>query len=290
MPQYQFQYQYQYQFPCRKLLLNKQLSIYDHYIIESTNKFIPIGRPISNTQVYVLNEQQNIVPIGATGELYIGGAGLARGYLNQLELTNERFIENPFATPDDKAKGYNRLYKTGDLVRWAHDGNLEYLGRNDCQVKIRGYRIELGEIESALSALKCVKQAVVVDRENDGNKYLAAYLIKASGMGIDLDIEIDIEACRDSLALELPDYMIPVTFTVLDSIPLAVRKKLSSIPTFLTPNTSCQILQSCSSSSFRGAIYLSALINSGLGRDFLSSLPLTANGMLSSTVKVTGIM
>jgi non-ribosomal peptide synthetase component F len=87
-------------------------------IIESTNKFIPIGRPISNTQVYVLNEQQNIVPIGATGELYIGGAGLARGYLNQSELTNERFIDNPFATTDDKAKGYDRLYKTGDLVRW----------------------------------------------------------------------------------------------------------------------------------------------------------------------------
>ncbi len=197
-------------------------------IIESTNKFIPIGRPISNTQVYVLNKQQNLAAIGATGELYIGGAGLARGYLNQPELTGERFIENPFATPDDKAKGYNRLYKTGDLVRWRSDGNLEYLGRNDCQVKIRGYRIELGEIESALSALKGVKQAVVVDFENNGHKYLAAYLIKASGMGIDIDIdiEIDIEACRDSLALKLPDYMLPTTFTVLDSIPLTINGKL----------------------------------------------------------------
>ncbi len=202
-------------------------------IIESTNKFIPIGRPISNTQVYVLNEQQNIVQIGATGELYIGGAGLARGYLNQEELTGECFIDNPFATTDDKAKGYDRLYKTGDLVRWASNGNLEYLGRNDCQVKIRGYRIELGEIESALSSLKDVKQAVVIDLEKDGNKYLAAYLIKASGMGIDLDIEIDIEVCRDSLALKLPDYMLPATFTVLDSIPLTINGKLdrNSLPT-----------------------------------------------------------
>ncbi len=168
-----------------------------------------------------------ILPIGATGELYIGGAGLARGYLNQPELTSERFIDNPFATPDDKAKGYDRLYKTGDLVRLLLDGNLEYLGRNDCQVKIRGYRIELGEIESALIALKCVKQAVVVDLEKDGHKYLAAYLIKASG------IPIDIDKCRDSLALKLPDYMLPATFTVLDSIPLTINGKLDrhALPT-----------------------------------------------------------
>ncbi len=185
-----------------------------------------IGRPINNTQIYVLNQQKNIVPIGAPGELYIGGVGLARGYLNQSELTGERFIDNPFATPDDKAKGYDRLYKTGDLVRWAHDGNLEYLGRNDCQVKIRGYRIELGEIESALSALKDVKQAVVVDFEKDGHKYLAAYLIKASSMVSDIDIDIDIDKCRDSLALKLPDYMLPATFTVLDSIPLTINGKL----------------------------------------------------------------
>jgi acyl-coenzyme A synthetase/AMP-(fatty) acid ligase len=111
-------------------------------------------------------------------------------------------------------------YKTGDLVRWASNGNLEYLGRNDCQVKIRGYRIELGEIESALSSLKDVKQAVVIDLENDGHKYLAAYLIKASG------IPIDIDKCRDSLALKLPDYMLPATFTVLDSIPLTINGKL----------------------------------------------------------------
>ena len=188
-----------------------------------------IGKPLNDLKAFVLNTQKNLVPIGAPGELYIGGAGLARGYLNQAELTHERFIANQFATTDDKAKGYDRLYKTGDLVRLDHDGNLEYLGRNDCQVKIRGYRIELGEIESALSALKDVKHAVVVDLEKDGHKYLAAYLIKASSMVSD----IDIDKCRDSLALKLPDYMLPATFTVLDSIPLTINGKLDrrALPT-----------------------------------------------------------
>ncbi len=190
-----------------------------------------IGKPLNDLKAFVLNTQKNLMPIGALGELYIGGAGLARGYLNQAELTHESFIDNQFATTDDKAKGYNRLYKTGDLVRWRHDGNLEYLGRNDCQVKIRGYRIELGEIESALSALKDVKHAAVVDLESDNHKYLAAYLIKASSMVSDIDI--DIEACRNSLALKLPDYMLPATFTVLDSIPLTINGKLdrNSLPT-----------------------------------------------------------
>ncbi|WP_183590268.1 amino acid adenylation domain-containing protein, partial [Mucilaginibacter lappiensis] len=116
-----------------------------------TDEVEQIGRPISNTQVYVLDGNGNPVPVGVSGELYIGGAGLSRGYLNRSELTAERFIANPFSTEADKAKGYTRLYKTGDLVRWLKDGNLEYLGRNDDQVKIRGYRIELGEVEHALS-------------------------------------------------------------------------------------------------------------------------------------------
>ena len=138
---------------------------------------IPIGKPIHNTQLYVLDNKLSLAPINVPGELYIGGVGLARGYLNQPELTAERFIDNPFATEADIANGYTRLYKTGDLVRWLPDGNLEYLGRNDFQVKIRGYRIELGEIENALTALPQVSQAVVIEREREGTKYLAAYCI-----------------------------------------------------------------------------------------------------------------
>jgi len=110
-----------------------------------------IGSPIQNTKVYVLDNFVQVVPVGVIGELYIGGAGVARGYLNQKELTKERFIENPFVTALDKSNGYIRMYKTGDLVRWLPDGNLEYIARNDDQVKIRGYRIELAEIEEALN-------------------------------------------------------------------------------------------------------------------------------------------
>ncbi|WP_155362098.1 non-ribosomal peptide synthetase, partial [Xenorhabdus bovienii] len=136
-----------------------------------------IGKGIDNTRLYVLDGEGNLSPIGAPGELYIGGAGLARGYWNRPELTAERFVVNPFATAEDQARGYTRLYKTGDWVRWRPDGNLEYRGRNDFQVKIRGYRIELGEIESALASHPQVKQAVVIDHEHEGHKALAAYLV-----------------------------------------------------------------------------------------------------------------
>ena len=105
-----------------------------------TSLSVPIGKVLNNRKAYILDKASNPVPTGITGELYIGGAGLARGYLNQPELTKERFIENPFATEEDKKKGYTRLYKTGDLVRWLPDGNIEYIGRNDFQVKIRGFQ------------------------------------------------------------------------------------------------------------------------------------------------------
>ena len=118
--------------------------------VEADARTIPIGRPITNTQVYVLNDALQPVPIGVPGELYIGGDGLARGYLNRPELTAEKFIANPF--------GPGRLYKTGDLVRWLPDGNIEFLGRIDHQVKIRGFRIELGEIEAALSQHPAVQE------------------------------------------------------------------------------------------------------------------------------------
>ncbi|WP_226669331.1 phosphopantetheine-binding protein, partial [Microbulbifer aggregans] len=162
----------------------------------------------------------NLLPVGAVGELYIGGAGLARGYLNRPELTAERFIDNPFASEPDLAKGYNRLYKTGDLVRWLPDGNLEYLGRNDSQVKVRGYRIELGEIETALSKLPEIKQAVVIDRERAGDILLAAYLVLQD------DAELVPGALAQALSERLPDYMVPASYTEIAQIPLTINGKL----------------------------------------------------------------
>ncbi|MDE1487946.1 amino acid adenylation domain-containing protein [Xenorhabdus bovienii] len=190
---------------------------------DTANNFIgnvPIGSAISNTRLYVLDGNQQLVPFGTAGELYIGGVGVARGYLNRPELTAERFINNPFATEGDRAKGYTRLYKTGDLVRWLPDGNLEYLGRNDFQVKIRGFRIELGEVESALAAHEQVAQAVVVDREKEGSKYLAAYMVPEQ------ESSIDIEELIAHLLSSLPEYMLPSTFTQIESVPLTLNGKL----------------------------------------------------------------
>ncbi|MDM8568726.1 amino acid adenylation domain-containing protein, partial [Thiotrichales bacterium HSG1] len=145
------------------------------YILETnTNKHtpIPIGRPIANTQIYILDRQLLPVPIGTPGELHIGGAGLARGYLNRPELTAEKFIPNPFSEEPN-----SRLYKTGDLARYLPDGNIEYLGRIDHQVKIRGFRIELGEIEAVLMQYHNVKEAVVIAKQEKNDKRLAAYIV-----------------------------------------------------------------------------------------------------------------
>ncbi|MDX7993188.1 AMP-binding protein, partial [Xenorhabdus littoralis] len=145
---------------------------YDIPLIEGEDRKLPIGHPISNTRIYILDGQGQPVPLGAAGEIHIGGDGVARGYLNRPELTAECFLTDPFSPVPDA-----RMYKTGDLGRWLPDGNIEYLGRNDFQVKLRGFRIELGEIESALTSLPQIKQAVVIDREHHGNKALAAYLV-----------------------------------------------------------------------------------------------------------------
>ncbi|WP_240492516.1 non-ribosomal peptide synthetase, partial [Photorhabdus namnaonensis] len=177
-----------------------------------------IGKAINNARLYVLDNHGNPSPVGAPGELYIGGAGIARGYWNQPELTAERFVANPFATTEDKVRGYTRLYKTGDLVRWRPDGNLEYLGRNDFQVKIRGYRIELGEIETALAAHPQVKQAVVIDREHNGNKILVAYLVTEG--------ELSDDSLTGHLSSRLPEYMLPASFTRIESIPLTLNGKV----------------------------------------------------------------
>lgn len=175
-----------------------------------------IGVPIPDLQVYVLDQYQKPVPIGVAGEMYIGGVGLSRGYLNRPELTTERFIPNPFS---DRSEAY--LYKSGDLGRYLSNGDLEYLGRIDHQVKIRGFRIELGEIESALAQHPSVKQSVVIIREDiPGDKRLVAYVRLAQKQAFRA------QEFRSFLQSKLPDYMVPSTFLLLDALPLTPNGKV----------------------------------------------------------------
>jgi amino acid adenylation domain-containing protein len=177
---------------------------------------VPLGHPIANTDVYVLDEHLQPVPVGVTGELYTGGDGLARGYLNRPELTAERFIPHPFH--DEPGA---RLYRTGDLARYLPDGNLEFRGRIDHQVKVRGYRIELGEIESALQQHPGVREAVVIAREDaPGAKYLAAYFLAEN------DVPPSAAELAEFLKAKLPAYMVPAAFVVLKALPLSPNGKL----------------------------------------------------------------
>ncbi|MBV9288254.1 MAG: amino acid adenylation domain-containing protein [Hyphomicrobiales bacterium] len=174
----------------------------------------PIGRPIANTQIYILDARGNPAPIGVGGELYIGGAGVTRGYLNRPDLTAERFVADPFS-PERGA----RIYKTGDLGRWTRDGVIEYLGRNDFQVKIRGFRIELGEIEARLAEYDGVSEVKVIAREDSpGDKRLAAYYTAAAN--------IRPEAFRAHLLASLPEYMAPAAYVRLDRMPLTHNGKV----------------------------------------------------------------
>ncbi|MEI2579463.1 amino acid adenylation domain-containing protein [Scytonema sp. PRP1] len=177
---------------------------------------LPIGRPISNTQIYILDSKLQPVPIGTSGELYIGGDGLARGYLNRPELTQEKFIPNPF-----EDAGSKKLYKTGDLARFLSDGNIIFIGRVDNQVKIRGFRIELGEIEALLSQHPDVRQAVVIAREDiPGDKRLVAYIV------LNQKPEGNVTTLKRFLEEKLPNYMVPAVFVILDSLPLTPNGKV----------------------------------------------------------------
>lgn len=176
---------------------------------------IPIGKPIANTQAYVLNDALEPLGVGMVGELYTSGAGLALGYLGQPALTADRFIPNPFASAENNAG--SRLYRTGDLVSWRADGTLEFIGRVDFQVKIRGYRIELGDIETAVERIAGVKETVVLAREDEPSmKRLVAYVVG----------DVDADELRAQLRGTLPDYMLPSAFVVMQSFPLTQNGKV----------------------------------------------------------------
>ena len=181
--------------------------------LERNGEPVSIGRPIANTTLYVLDANQRLVPIGAAGELYIGGDGVACGYLNRPELTTERFVANPF--------GAGRLYRTGDVVRYLRDGRLEMLGRNDGQVKVRGFRIELGDVEAALAECPEVSAAAAVVREGaDGESVLAGYFVPRTG-GV-----IDVTAVRSALSARLPEYMVPTHLVAMRELPLTPNGKI----------------------------------------------------------------
>jgi amino acid adenylation domain-containing protein/thioester reductase-like protein len=180
-----------------------------------TETAVPIGKPIANIQLHILDRSLNPVPVGTPGELHIAGIGLGRGYLNRPGLTAEKFIPDPFGPAG------SRLYKTGDLVRYRSDGNIDYLGRIDHQVKIRGFRIELGEIEAQLLKHEGVKEAVVLAREDQpGDKRLVAYLVEEQ-LGT-----LQVDELKAQLKHNLPDYMVPSAFVVLDEMPLSANGKL----------------------------------------------------------------
>jgi amino acid adenylation domain-containing protein len=192
-----------------------------HYAISETPApdvtRIPIGRPIENTRIYILDERLSPVGIGVTGELCVGGVGVGRGYLHDAERTREAFLQDPFAT-DRKS----RLYKTGDLARFLPDGNIEFLGRKDHQVKIRGFRIELGEIEAVLCAHGSVREAIVLAREDEpGDKRLVGYVVPAQ------EQMVDTGALRNYLKEKLPGYMIPAAFVELAELPLTPNGKVN---------------------------------------------------------------
>jgi len=196
------------------------VDVSSHEVTTSDGAIVSIGRPIWNTRLYVLDSRLEPVPIGVTGELYIGGVAVGRGYLGRDELTSERFISSPF-------KARERLYRTGDLAHWRADGEVEYLGRMDHQVKIRGFRIELGEIEHALSAHDSIKHAVVIARGDGERKKLVSYLVAKDLKWKDEQVKSQLmESLRNKLQAELPEYMVPAAFVFLEAIPCNANGKV----------------------------------------------------------------
>jgi amino acid adenylation domain-containing protein len=182
--------------------------------LEEANSTIPIGKPLMNYNVFILDEHQNLLPIGVPAEICISGVGLTRGYLNNPELTAEKFVANPF-TPGE------RIYRTGDLGRWTADGNIEFLGRIDHQVKVRGFRVEPGEVETVLGQHPAVREAVVIDQEDhSGNTRLVAYIV------LNQEQTLPIGELRSFLKENLPDYMVPSAFVMLDALPLTPNGKV----------------------------------------------------------------
>ena len=177
----------------------------------SNSSVVTIGKPVFNTRLYVLSNDLTLLPIGVAGELHISGAGLAKGYLNEPELTKQKFIQNPY--------GQDKLYKTGDLVRWLADGNIQYLGRIDNQVKIRGYRVEPGEIEAVLLKIAGIKNAVVVAQESKQGKKLVAFYVA--------DELMDADTIRKHLLKNLPEYMVPAAFVKTEKLPLTANGKIN---------------------------------------------------------------
>jgi amino acid adenylation domain-containing protein/non-ribosomal peptide synthase protein (TIGR01720 family) len=182
------------------------------FTITDSSQNIPIGKPISNSSIFILDEGLNMLPVGAIGEIYTGGDGIARGYLNQVKLTTEKFIQSPFDS-------VQKLYKSGDLAYWQADGNIQFIGRTDFQVKIRGFRIELGEIERILNTHPSIKESfVVADKEESGSKYIIAYFVNHNGLTV--------KEIRKYLSDLLPDYMIPSYLVSMDKLPLNANGKV----------------------------------------------------------------
>ncbi|TBV04729.1 non-ribosomal peptide synthase/polyketide synthase, partial [Stutzerimonas kirkiae] len=186
--------------------------------------YAPIGRPVGARSAYVLDEGMNLLPSNGSGELYLGGEGLARGYHDRPVLTAERFVPDPFGSGE---QGGNRLYRTGDLAKYRADGVLEYLGRIDHQVKIRGFRIELGEIESRLQEHEAIHESVVLDIDGPAGKQLAAYLVLSADRATDSEQQSELRtSLRDYLSERLPDYMVPAHLIFLEALPLTPNGKL----------------------------------------------------------------
>jgi len=195
-----------------------------YYILDNFDRYIkssvPIGKPIYNTQIYLLDECLQLVPVGVAGEICIAGAGVGKGYINDPELTAKKFPLNPFT-----AEPNNRIYRTGDLARYLPDGNLEFVGRVDNQVKIRGQRVELGEIETILRQQASVKEAIVIQSQFSADQRLVAYIVPSQPVDISAQPQL-IDELRAIITAELPQYMVPNAFVVLDEMPLNPNGKI----------------------------------------------------------------